>query len=168
MINRAIVIFPQFKNVRLINEIRKKYDPLYDYIAPHITLVFPFESDIPTNELIEHIKVALVGFDKFNLAMCGITGSSDGYIFLDVKTGNDKIIELHDKLYGGLLKEHHNRFIPYFPHLTLGRLKDEKQHQQVVASLFDFDALFEIEVVEVVVERIGEDEKSIIEYVHRF
>ncbi len=81
MFNRAIVIFPQFKNVRLINEIREKYDPLSDYIAPHITLVFPFESDIPAIELIEHIKVALVGCDKFSLAMCGITASSDGYIF---------------------------------------------------------------------------------------
>lgn len=168
MFNRAIVIFPQFSNVRIINEIREKYDPLANYIAPHITLVFPFESDIPANELIEHIKVALVGFDKFSLAMCGITGSSDGYIFLDVKKGNDKIIELHDKLYGGLLKEHHNRFIPYFPHLTLGRLKDEKQHQQVVTSLYNFDEIFEIEIDEVVVERIDDEEKSIVEYVHRF
>jgi 2'-5' RNA ligase len=168
MFNRAIVIFPQFSNIRIINEIRKRYDPLADYIAPHITLVFPFESDIPTNELIEYIKFALAGFDKFNLAMCGITGNSDGYIFLDVKTGNDKIIELHDKLYKGLLKEHHNRFIPYIPHLTLGRLKDVKQHQEIVASLFAFDEIFEIEVVEVVVERIDEEEKSIIEYVHKF
>ncbi len=52
--------------------------------------------------------------------------------------------------------------------MTLGRLKDEKQHQEVVESLLDFDELFEIEVVEVVVERIDEEERSIIEYVHRF
>jgi len=168
MFSRAIVIFPQFNNVRLINEIREKYDPLFDYIAPHITLVFPFASNISTSELIKYIKQSLVGVGKFSLAIRRITGSSDGYIFLDVKKGNDKIIEMHDKLYEGLLKEHHNRFIPYFPHLTLGRLRDEKMHQEIVKSLFTFDEIFEIEVEEVVVVRLDEEEKSIIEYIHNF
>lgn len=167
MVSRAIVIFPQFNNVRLINEIREKYDPLFNYIAPHITLVFPFESNIPTNELIKYIKQSLVGVEKFSLAMSGITGSSDGYIFLDVKKGNDKIIEMHDKLYEGLLKEHHNRFIPYFPHLTLGRLRDEKMHQEAVKSLLTFYETFETEVEEIAVEIIDSEEKSIIEHTHK-
>ena len=168
MLNRAIVIFPQFNNIRVINEIREKYDPLFEYIAPHITLVFPFESNILSNELDQHIMQSLGGIEKFNLSMKGITGSSDGYIFLDVKEGNDKIIEMHDRLYTGLLNEHHNRFTPYFPHLTLGRLKDEKKHQEIVKSLFAFNEVFEIKIEEVAVVNLDERERSIIEYVHKF
>lgn len=38
---RTIMIFPQFDNEEIIQGIRKKYDPLYHLIKPHITLVFP-------------------------------------------------------------------------------------------------------------------------------
>lgn len=167
MYSRAIVIFPKFKNDRAINEIREKYDPLFSYIAPHLTLVFPFGSTISRDELAKHIKASLSGAEKFSLSMSGITGSSDGYIFLDVKKGNDKIIEMHDKLYEGLLQEHHNRFIPYFPHLTIGKLKDEKLHQEIVNSLDGFDEVFEVEIEEVAVVNLDEKERAVIEYMHK-
>lgn len=56
---RAVVLFPKFNNIDTINNIREKYDPLYNYIAPHITIVFPFESDLTTNEL----KVSIITCD---------------------------------------------------------------------------------------------------------
>jgi 2'-5' RNA ligase len=167
MTNRAIVIFPKFDNIQLINEIREKYDPLHHYIAPHITLVFPFGSDITTSELIEHIKCQLAGIGKFDLVMKGVTGAIDGYVFLDVKIGNDKIIEMHDKLYQGLLKKYHNRFIPYIPHLTIGRLFDADLHQAAVQSLFEFDVEFRTAIEEICVEVIDDQDQSIIEYIHR-
>ena len=39
---RDILIFPKFKNINKIQELRNKYDPLANLIAPHITIVFPF------------------------------------------------------------------------------------------------------------------------------
>jgi hypothetical protein len=46
-LKRSIIIFPQFGNdTNLIQNIRHQYDPLASKIAPHITLVFPFESEI--------------------------------------------------------------------------------------------------------------------------
>ena len=39
---RTIMIFPQFENINLINEIREKYDPLAKHVSPHISLVFTF------------------------------------------------------------------------------------------------------------------------------
>lgn len=167
MINRAIVLFPKFNEIQLINEIREKYDPLYNYIAPHITLVFPFGSDIITSELVKHIQHQLDGIRKFDLVMKGVTGASDGYIFLDVKIGNDKILEIHDKLYQGLLKEYHNRFIPYTPHMTIGRLFDTDKHQEIVRTLFEFDVEFKTVIEEINIEMIDDKDKSIIEYVHR-
>jgi hypothetical protein len=40
------MIFPQFKNIEIINEIRNRYDPLAKLVRPHITLVFPFENEM--------------------------------------------------------------------------------------------------------------------------
>jgi len=48
---RCIMIFPQFNNINIIDGIREKYDPLSNNVRPHITLVFPFESNISKVDL---------------------------------------------------------------------------------------------------------------------
>jgi len=165
--NRAIVIFPKFSNSVLIDEIRGKYDPLYNFIAPHLTLVFPFQSEFTKEELIEHIKNQLGEVRPFELIVKGITGSSDGYVFLDVKKGNDNVIELHDKLYSGILKPYHNRFIPYIPHVTIAKLKDEKSHNEVVEELSDFNVEFRTAIDRITIEIIDDTDKSKLEYEYK-
>ena len=56
MKKRAILIFPEFNNIHEIEVIRKQYDPLYEKIAPHITLVFPFESEMSSNQVLQHVE----------------------------------------------------------------------------------------------------------------
>lgn len=167
MTNRAIVIFPKFSNSEFIDEIRKKYDPLYNFIAPHLTLIFPFQSELTKTELIEHLENQLRELSPFELILKGVTGASDGYVFLDVKIGNDNIVELHDKLYGGILKPYHNRFIPYIPHITIAKLKDEKTHSEVVEKLSDFDVEFRTVIDRITIEIIDGTEKSILEYEYK-
>ena len=164
MTNRSILIFPKFDNCEPIDCLREKYDPLYSCIEPHITLVFPFLSDVSKVDLIQHIETVLRNFEAFNLVARGITGTPDGYIFLDVKQGNDKLIELHDKLYQGILKPHLYRFIPYTPHITVGRLFDLEKHRTVVESLSEFNEVFSTKVQKVSVEIIDDLENSSIEY----
>lgn len=166
MTNRAIVIFPRFNNSHLIEEIRKKHDPLYGFIGPHITLVFPFQSELTKEEIVQHLEERLMDVRPFELIAKGITGAGDGYVFLDVKKGNDNIIELHDKLYSGILKPHHNRFIPYTPHITIGRLEGEIHYKGVVEELLDFDVEFKTIVDQITVEVI-DNEKSILEYEYK-
>ena len=43
---RDILIFPKFKNINKIQELRNKYDPLANLIAPHITIVFLFSDNV--------------------------------------------------------------------------------------------------------------------------
>lgn len=64
---RCIHIFPRFKNNFEINEIRKKYDYLYNIIEPHITLVFPFNSDVTIGYLKSIIKSVLKNEKKMDL-----------------------------------------------------------------------------------------------------
>ncbi len=51
MKERTIMIFPKFDNLDIINSIRDKYDPLAKLVPPHLTLVFPFKSEL-TKEII--------------------------------------------------------------------------------------------------------------------
>ena len=48
---RDILIIPKFNNIHKIQIIREKYDELFNMIEPHITLAFPFRSNISNEEL---------------------------------------------------------------------------------------------------------------------
>ena len=51
MAHRTIMIFPDFEQMEIIESIREKYDPLYQLVKTHITVVFPFDMDVSNEEL---------------------------------------------------------------------------------------------------------------------
>jgi len=160
---RTIHIFPEFTNVHSINAIRSKYDPLAHLIPPHVTLVFPFESNVSTEVLVEHVQESMTGLKPFRLVMTGVTGAEGECLFLNVKVGNDEIIQLHDKMYSGLLQRYLYRSLTYTPHLTVGRVKDRQRFESALEETESWYDIFETTVHQVVIERIGENEDSIIE-----
>ncbi|WDL95904.1 2'-5' RNA ligase family protein [Alicyclobacillus sp. ALC3] len=160
---RAIHIFPYFDNLHSINAIRAKYDPLADLIPPHVTLVFPFESNISKEVLEEHLHEATVGSHPFRIAMTGVTGAEGEYLFLNVKVGNDHIIQLHDKLYSGLLKQYLYRSLTYTPHLTVGRIMDKRMFEIALAKTEEWNEVFETTVREITVESIDERKNYTVE-----
>lgn len=167
LMKRSIILFPELEQLNLIQGIRDKYDPLATLIAPHITLVFPFESDISNYELERHLKESLEGIKKFRVELKGITGDlEDGYIFLNVKKGNDQIIELHDKLYSGVLEKYLFRKVNYIPHITVGRVEDKVAFNHTIDELEDFKMSFNTEIKKVYVEMISDNDKSIILFSH--
>lgn len=165
---RSIMIFPKFSNMELIDKLRKDYDPLVEKIPAHITVVFPFESSHSQNELKEHIQKALKRFKPFDIRLTGITGAEKGYLFLNVKKGNDQIIELHDRLYSGILATYLFRKTTYFPHLTVGRLKSIELYNSALQMTKEFNHEFVTTVEKVELESIDEMERSRIEYIHKF
>jgi 2'-5' RNA ligase len=119
------MIFPHFKNERLIDDIREKYDPLAEHVRPHITLVFPFDSDIETTKLKEHIVNVASNIKTFSITLSGITPSISigNYLFLNIKEGNTQINEIHKRLYKGILKEVYPEWLNdtgFLPHMTVG------------------------------------------------
>ena len=161
---RAIVLFPNFNNIDAIQAVRERFDPLAGYIAPHITLVFPFESALSTEELRIHMARALKGVKRFPVQLCGITGDfRDGYLFLNVKRGNDSIIDLHDRLYQGTLEPFLFRKVTYCPHITVGRLEQQTEFDQALEELAGFSEQFEAEIDRISVENIDSSERSTIE-----
>src|SRR6185437_16315838 len=96
----AIIIFPEFapEQRALIDRLRAAYDPLASAIAPHITLVFPFEAPLSADGLLTHMRASVATMTPFEIELRGVTGQEDEYLFLNVKRGNDQIIALHDRL----------------------------------------------------------------------
>lgn len=163
MIKRSICIFPVFSHMESIQQIRQKYDPLAEHIPPHITLVFPFESDLSTSEVVEHVRSAASTFTAFPLRLQTIYGAAGGYLFLAVKRGNESIVELHDRLYTGILEQYVNRRYHYAPHLTVGRVEDEEKFREALKETECFQVSFETVVDTITVELIDGQENSHIE-----
>ena len=163
---RAIVLFPKFQNIDAIQSIRERFDPLAKYIAPHITIVFPFESALSTAELDAHMRRALAGVKRFEVRVQGITGDyREGYLFLNVKNGNDAIIALHDLLYRDALEPFLFRRVTYCPHITVGRIEAQSTFDSALDALGSFHESFEAVIDRVYVENIDPFEQSLIERV---
>lgn len=168
MIKRCIMIFPHFKNEHLIDNIRKKYDPLAEHVRPHITLVFPFESDIETNKLKEHIESMILDIKSFHITLSGVTPSmsTGNYLFLNIKEGNTEIIEMHKRLYKDILKEFYPQWlkgIDFLPHMTVGCISDVGAFKEAIEKTKNINDIFETIVEAISVEIIDENEDSIIE-----
>ena len=163
---RAIVLFPKFQNMDAIRNIRERFDPLASYIAPHITIVFPFESALSTAELDAHMRRALAGVKRFAVRLQGITGDfRDGYLFLNVKKGNDAIIALHDLLYRDALEPFLFRKVTYCPHITVGRIEAQSAFDSALDELGSVHESFEAVIDRVYLENIDVSEQSLIEQV---
>ena len=152
---RDILIFPKFKNINKIQELRNKYDPLANLIAPHITIAFPFSDNMSNEELIKKLTNLLKNFRPFTIVFKGISLSEDNYIFLNCMKGDQEIIELHNEIYKQILTSHLKKSIKYIPHITLGKASS-------IQELDSFDYEFKTVVDEISIELIGEHEESII------
>src|SRR5687768_14031042 len=124
MPTRAIVLFPTGDQLGAVEAIRQQYDPLANVIAGHITLVFPFEGDDTAEQLRAHVEASVADVSPFAVRLEGVTTGGDGYLFLNVAAGRDRVIALHDRLYTGMLARHLSHERAYMPHLTLGRIAD--------------------------------------------
>jgi len=155
---RDILIFPKFKNIDKIQEVRKKYDELAEILPPHITLAFPFESEMSNLELKRKLEDILINVKPFKIKCNGITMEKDFrintyYIFLNIIEGKDEIIKIHNEIYKNIL------FIEtkYTPHITLGNIDNINEN-------IDLTEEFETIVDSVVIESIGDNEESNIEF----
>lgn len=168
---RTIMIFPEFKNIEKINEIRKKYDPLYNHVRPHISIVFTFDSEITTEELKNHLTKALKNEKKFKLCLQGllkVDNSLGKYFFLNIEEGTDVIKRMCKKLYTGILELYKPAWLnenTFMPHMTVGTFetKEELEVASKDERIKNFNEKFETIVEKISVEIIDKNDDSIIE-----
>lgn len=160
MKERTIMIFPRFENIDIIDEIRRKYDPLSNLVRPHITLVFPFKSEVTTEALSDQIKKAVKGISPFEIELGGFSTQQDkfgNYLFLNVKRGEKYLKQLNYNLYDG------KSLFSYCPHMTVGKFDTIDQLESAYNDVKDCTDSFTTVVDTVSVEEIGEHGESIIE-----
>ena len=116
----ALVHFPAIITNK-INQLRKEYDPQVNWIAPHITVMFPITGVLEDEQpLIDHIQSVLRGWKPFPIHLQGLQHSFDNYLYLTLQKGNTEVVKLHDEMYTGVLRRYRRDDILFIPHLTLG------------------------------------------------
>jgi 2'-5' RNA ligase len=161
---RTIMIFPEFENINVINNIRKKYDPLADLVLPHITLVFPFDSELTNEELNLYLKECLRDIHQFKVELEGFGKQEDrygNYLFLNVAQGMDVIKNIHAILYKDKLKQFDAGY-DYVPHMTVGKVSSMELLDKAFDDVNKCNDKFITVVKKISVEMIGEHEESII------
>jgi 2'-5' RNA ligase len=115
----VVVLLPDSLD-RLIAPLRERYDPDFSIIGAHITVVFPFESNLPIEEmsrLIHHVTDSIGAF-QVELSSIGDFYPESPVIYWGVKK-NAAIDDLYKSLYTGLdLALPHKQFCP---HVTVAR-----------------------------------------------
>lgn len=153
----AIVIFPELaaEQRAMIDRLRAAHDPLATTIAPHITLVFPFEATLSQEDLLTHMRAAVAAIPLFEIVLRGVTGQQDEWLFLNVKRGNDQIIALHDRLHTGLLAPYLSPRYTYTPHLTVGHVAPGERFEAALDEATALTETFDTTVREITAVRVS-------------
>ena len=161
---RTIMIFPEFENMEIIDNIRARFDPLVNLVRPHITLVFPFESEMSNEMLSKVLTERLCDISPFEIKLGGLSKHTDSfgnYLFLNLLEGFEKIVSIHHLLYENEFREF-DKGLPYVPHMTVGNVSNEQLLDAAFEELKDMDQIFTTTVKKIAVEMIGENNDSII------
>ena len=162
------MIFPEIEDIKIIEAIREKYDPLAGLVRPHITIVFPCESPMSNGDIEEILANRLKNIKPFELVLSGTTKTEDqfgNYLFLDVKKGNEEITSIHDVLYDNEFRKY-DLGLGYKPHMTVGKLPTAEALEAAYEEVKAIDINVRTVVNKISVEMIGENEESIIVIEH--
>lgn len=154
MVKRFIAVVPSLTGAETLTALRQQYDPVANIVPPHVTLVFPFESDLTASDVRAHVEDSVQGVISFPIRLSGVTGSEGEYLFLNVKRGRDALTKLHDRLYSGRLSSYWSARHTYVPHLTVGRLSSPEDFHDALNVVTKAGLTFEMLVSAVSVYRI--------------
>jgi 2'-5' RNA ligase len=146
MIKYGIVAFPPKQIQDVANSFRKRYDPHYSLIPPHITLKESFEME-PENEeevrnalkqVANNIKPFTVQINKVS-TFAPVTNT----IYFKIEP-NEQLTALNDKLNQSPFSD--NRIHPFVPHITLAQKLVEDEYSDVFGRLKMENFQFEVEI----------------------
>jgi len=100
---------------------RHAHDPLAPAIAPHVTLVFPFESTLGDVQIAAHVRRVIAGWPAIPVRFEGFGHFHGDWVYRRITRGREALLELHDRLYRGALAPFLRPDLPYEPHMTIGR-----------------------------------------------
>ncbi|MCI0567534.1 MAG: 2'-5' RNA ligase family protein [Acidobacteria bacterium] len=118
---------------RLADRIRRPYDPNFQRIGPHVTVLPPREVHLSRREVVEAVARAALRSRSFPISLGAIRTFRPvmPVVFASLRAGRDELERLHRRLSRGTLKG--EEVFPYVPHLTLGQKLDSRRLLRALA-----------------------------------
>lgn len=141
----GIAMFPSKEIQDEANSFRKRYDPHYSLIPPHLTLKEAFHSD-GVGELIEEMKNIAHRRQPIHYAIKKMSSFAPvtHTIYLKIEP-NEELNDLVHALHSGQFPTEMNH--PFVPHITIAQNLVEKEYADVLGSVrmqkFDFEDTFD-------------------------
>lgn len=131
----GIGIFPSKKIQDLANSYRKRYDPHYALIPPHLTLKDAFEeSEEKITDITNTLQKIAAETNPFQLKINKFSSFQpvNNVIYLKVEPSNELIL-LHQWI-NEKIGEHKSEY-SFVPHITIGQKLSNDEHSDVLGSL---------------------------------
>lgn len=130
----GIVVFPSKKLQDLANSYRKRYDPHYALIPPHITLKEAFETDKDPKQITDILTTIARKYKPFHLKFLKVSSFQPitNTIYFKIEKTTE-LQDIHDELFAMLPGDEPEH--PFVPHVTLGQKLSNDEHSDVYESL---------------------------------
>lgn len=135
----GLVHYPQV-DLKLIDQIRRKYDPTVDLVQPHITVMFLVPESEGEGKLAGHLQNVLGTCRPIPIRMRGLCKTPDHWLLLTIEDGNPEVIKLYGEIYTGMLAKYRRDDIQFIPHVGLGLfVKKRTRYNMNDAHKIEFD-----------------------------
>ncbi|MCP3026653.1 YjcG family protein [Halobacillus sp. A5] len=132
----GIAAFPSKKIQDEANSYRKRYDPHYALLPPHITLKEPFDAEEEQieNKIIPELKRVAEETKPFSVHIQKVSSFTPvtNTIYLKVEPSED-ILALNERLHNENLPD--NKQYSFVPHITIAQKLSDEEYSDVYGTL---------------------------------
>lgn len=131
----GIVIFPSKSMQDTANSFRKRYDPHYSLIPPHVTLKPPFDAEEEkAKEIASELCSITEKLQSFTLTVGRVSSFApvNNVIYFKVEK-TPELEALNEKLHTGYFAQ--EREYAFVPHVTIGQSMSDGEHSDVLGQL---------------------------------
>lgn len=132
----GVAVFPPGEVQDFANNYRKRYDPYYALIPPHITVKEQWncrEDDLPS--IVEHLNAAAADLSPFEVKLNRFSSFYPVNHVLYLAFENPEPLKTcHDRVCRGMLEEERKPY-QYVPHITVGQDMTADELHDVLSSV---------------------------------
>jgi 2'-5' RNA ligase len=131
----GVVVFPSKSLQDLANSYRKRYDPHYSLIPPHMTLKSPFEAtESEIKPFTEKLRALAKNYEPFTLKTTKISSfkPTNNVIYFKVSS-TPELDGLYNDINQSFIEQ--NLEYSFVPHITIGQKLSDDEHSDVYGSL---------------------------------
>ncbi|MDA8351953.1 MAG: YjcG family protein [Firmicutes bacterium] len=142
----GVATFPEKKIQDFANSYRKRYDPHYALIPPHITLKEPFElNEDMLPQALQHLEQVAKETSAFTVRLPKISTfhPTNNVIYIAVDE-TEAVKNLHEKINRKSI--YHEEEYSYIPHITLAQKLSDSELHDVYGSLKMLKVEFETRI----------------------